>query len=334
MTRPLLVSCYYFKIREGFLCFKIRKRREVRISLTEHTKREIQKQGVKVRSFTITQSSLSLSFRKEVTYSTPKSFLGVDRNASNVTCGNNLSVVQFGLTKVEEIAKTTKQIVRSFRRNDVRIRKIIASKYGIRRTERVKQLLHRVSKEVVELAAINQGAIVFENIEGLRNLYRKGNFQGKNFRARMNSVPWHEIKRQIEYKAAWKGVPVIQLTRNETRGTSKDCPACGERLQEDRFGGGHRRELWCNRCGKWRDRDVVAVMNISHKGWLRFRQSEGEAGEAMVQEPRTEGVLLKVDASKLRNRLGGGTKLAELALIHPTKTLQNLDNPCFERRTT
>jgi hypothetical protein len=40
-------------------------------------------------------------------------------------------------------------------------------------------------------------------------------------------------------------------------------------------------------------------MNISYRGWLRFRQSKGEAGEAMVQEPREEGVLLKVDASKL-----------------------------------
>jgi hypothetical protein len=42
-------------------------------------------------------------------------------------------------------------------------------------------------------------------------------------------------------------------------------------------------------------------MNISYRGWLRFRQPiiKGEAGEAMVQEPRKEGVLLRVDASKL-----------------------------------
>jgi putative transposase len=196
----------------------------------------------------------------------------------------------------------TRQIMRSFKRNDIRIRKVLASKYGRKSSERVKQILHRVSKEIVSLARTSQSAIVFENIEGLRNLYRKGNFQGKNYRARMNSVPWYEIKRQIEYKAAWEGVPVIQLTKGETRGTSKGCPVCGERLQEDRFSRVHNRELWCNKCGKWRDRDVVAVMNISRKGWLRFRQSlKGEAGEAMVQEPRKEGVLLKVDASKLKN---------------------------------
>jgi hypothetical protein len=31
---------------------------------------------------------------------------------------------------------------------------------------------------------------------------------------------------------------------------------------------------------------------------VRFAQSKGEAGEAMVQEPRKNGVILKVDASK------------------------------------
>jgi len=47
--------------------------------------------------------------------------------------------------------------------------------------------------------------------------------------------------------------------------------------------------------------DVLAAMNISHRGWLRFRQSKGEAGEVMVQEPNEKSmVILKVDASKLR----------------------------------
>ena len=58
------------------------------------------------------------------------------------------------------------------------------------------------------------------------------------------------------------------------------------------------RQLWCQKCEKWFDRDMVAVMNISRKGWLRFDHSKGEAGEAMVQEPSKEVVILRVDASK------------------------------------
>jgi putative transposase len=124
------------------------------------------------------------------------------------------------------------------------------AKYGKRRSERVKQVIHHVSKTVVLDAKERQAAIVFEDIKGLRKLYRKGNFQGKNFRAKMNSIPWYEIKRQVEYKAAWEGVPVVQLSKGETRGTSKSCPACGERLQGDRFSKVHYRELWCSKCRK------------------------------------------------------------------------------------
>ena len=48
---------------------------------------------------------------------------------------------------------------------------------------------------------------------------------------------------------------------------------------------------------------MVAVMNISGRGWVRFAQSKGEAGEAMVQERGTGWpLILKVDASKLARR--------------------------------
>jgi len=154
-------------------------------------------------------------------------------------------LAQFNVSKVEEIAETTRKIIQSFKRNDIRKRKALASKYHKRGKERIRQILHRISKSIVQDAKENLSAIIFEDIEGLRTLYKKGNWQGKNFRARMNSVPWYEIKRQTE--------------------------------------------------------DVLAAMNISHRGWLRFRQSKGEAGEVMVQEPNEKSmVILKVDASKLR----------------------------------
>ncbi|MDA4131776.1 MAG: zinc ribbon domain-containing protein, partial [Thaumarchaeota archaeon] len=135
---------------------------------------------------------------------------------------------------------------------------------------------------------------------------RKGNGQTRSFRARMNSWPFHEIKRQIEYKAAWEGVPVIALTKGETKGTTMDCPRCGERLQVPVRGDSeHYRQLWCEVCKKWRNRDLVAVLNISRRGRLRFDRSskEGEAGEAVKGNAEHEGEppILRVDASKLRH---------------------------------
>ena len=212
----------------------------------------------------------------------------MDRNLRNLSVGNQEGITYYDLSKVIEIGENTKDIVRSFKRNDVRIRKEIASKYGKRKTERVKRILHVISKDIVQSAKKNKQAIVFEDIRDIRRMYQKGNYQGKYYRRQMNNHwPFAEIKRQIEYKAQWSGVPIIHLTKAETRGTSSRCYQCGERLQGDRA---RARQLWCQKCEKWFDRDLVAVMNISRRGWLRFDHSsnKGGAGEAMVQEPSKE----------------------------------------------
>ena len=167
--------------------------------------------------------SLSLQFRyrspyrRETAEYIPRSFSGIDRNASNVTYGNHSKAIQFDLSKVEEIARNTKQIVRLFKRNDVRIRRKTNFKVRKKEKERVKQILHKVSKIIVNYLKENQAAATFEDIKYLRSLYRKGNGQGSNFRSRMNSVPWYENKRQIEYKAVWSGVPVYTVNQERNQ---------------------------------------------------------------------------------------------------------------------
>src|SRR5579872_411333 len=122
----------------GYIQFSVGKKQRMRILLNKHTIKLISGIGIKVRSFTITPDSLSLSFRKEVNYHVPRYFFGIDRNASNVTYGNSSRSIQFDLKKVEEIARSTRQIVRSFKRNDVRIRRKLSARYGRRRSERVR----------------------------------------------------------------------------------------------------------------------------------------------------------------------------------------------------
>jgi putative transposase len=236
----------------------------------------------------------------------PTSTVGIDRNLRNLTVGNEEKVTYFDMTKTVKIADNTRDVVRSFKRDDVRVRQSISSKYGKRRSERVKQIIHGVTKLIVKEAKANRQAIVFEEIRGIRSLYRKGNGQGRSFRARMNSWPFHEVKRQVEYKAAWEGVPVITLSRKDTRGTTMDCARCGERLQSPVRGDlEHNRQLRCEKCERWMDRDLVAVLNISRKGRVRFARSstEGEAGEAVRGNAEHDGrpLILRVDASKLHD---------------------------------
>ena len=251
MKKLMLTSCYDFKILNGKLRIPIGDKRFEEIPLVPHTLQALSDPTLKVNSFLLTERTLSLSVSKEITEFEPTDFVGVDRNLRNLTVGNENEITYYDMNKVVEIAETTRSITRSFKRNDARIRKRLYSKYGARRTNRRNQIMHLTSKRVVESALKNRQGIVFEDIREIRNLYQRGNWQGRKYRSKMNSWPFHEIKRQIEYKATWLGVPVIHLTKSETRGTSQTCPKCGERLQS---GKELKRKLWCQRCREMFDR--------------------------------------------------------------------------------
>lgn len=297
-TRPFLVSCYGFKIKKDVLKVPLGGNQYFDIPLNGYVRKILSDPLLKVRSFTLTAANtLSLAVSKEVTTIECTSIAGVDRNLGNLTIGNAEKVVQYDLSKAVDIAQNTVLIMRSFKRNDVKVRTRLYAKYGGRKKNRINQLLHHVSKQIVRYSKENKSAIAFEDIRNIRKLYQRGNYQGRAYRGRLNSWSFAEIKRQIEYKATWEGVPIIQLSVKDTRNTSQLCPRCGKKItQVDR----KLRQLWCEQCKKWMDRDVVAVMNLSIKGLARFASSQGAASEAMVQESHSkEMVILKVDAAKL-----------------------------------
>ena len=303
LKKGILVSCYGFKIMDGKLQVPLGNRQHFDVPLNNHTKGILSDADVTVRSFTLAaNNTVSICYSKEVVEIECATMAGVDRNLRNLTVGSHNEITQYDLSKAVDVAENTRSIVRSFKRNDVRIRKKVAGKYGQRRKNRISQLLHHVSKQVVARAREEKTAIAFEKLTNIRRMYQKGNHQGRNYRSKLNGWSFAEIKRQITYKAQWEGVPVIQLTSAQTRGTSQLCPRCGKRLQEAGYSDViHRRQLWCDECKRWMDRDVVAAMNIATKGGEAFHRSKGDAGEAMKGNPTTP-VILRVDASKLSHQ--------------------------------
>lgn len=291
----MLATYTRFKIVDSVLKVPLGNRRYFDVPLNSYVKSILADPSLQVRSITLTVSNaVSICYSREVKEIECARIEGVDRNLRNLTVGNKENIMQYDLSKTVDVAENTRCIVRSFKRNDVRIRKRVATKYGKRRKNRINQLLHHVSKAVVEKAKQDKAALAFEDIRRIRRLYQRGNGQGTNYRSKLNSWSFSEIKRLITYKAAWEGVPVIQLSVKETRGTSQLCPRCGKRItQVDRF-----RQLYCTECKIWMDRDVVAAMNLSIKGLARFASSQGAAGEARKGNPETP-VILRVDAAKL-----------------------------------
>src|SRR5438445_6451971 len=78
--------------------------------------------------------------------------------------------------------------------------------------------------------------------------------RSRRMNRRLSSWPRGEIHRQIEYKAALAGVPIIKVN---PAWTSKTCPVCGAR-RRDRVG----REFVCLVCDWEMDRQINAGLNI------------------------------------------------------------------------
>jgi putative transposase len=314
----------FFTTMKGRLFVPLRRDKYFDIQLNRHVFEVLE--GKKVRSLTITPDSLSLCYLQDIEPMPIKRIYGVDRNEKNITFGDKERVTKVDMANMVKIRQTTRKIMRSFTRDDVRIRRRLSRKYWKRANHRTDQILHAATNYIVDCAAENGAALAVEDLKGIRKMYRKGNGQGKDYRFRLNSWPHWKAKHRLEYKSAWKGVTVIQLTKSETYGSSSICPTCGERLRNPEKGDvEHARMLWCEKCKIWTDRDVIAALNLSTRGRSRLARSlprsetekegrsqadfasftpieeKGLAGEAMKGNG-TRTLILRVDASKLVRR--------------------------------
>ena len=289
--RPQLATCYGFKISDGTLQLPIKPKSKIRIPLNHHTLQTLSESGLAARSVTLTANTITVSYSKDVQTLEPSGLMGIDTNLDNVTVADsNGSIARHNLAEATEIKAMYREVKSHLNRNDSRVREQVYAKYGVRQRNRVRQLLHRTSKQIIMQAKISRSGIVMERLTGIRKLYRKGNGQGRDYRARMNGWSFAELQRQVEYKARWEGLPVVYV---KPHGTSVKCSICGSRMKPE-----ESRTLKCRSCGFTVDRDVNAARNILAAGMraLRFG-AVAPAGEAMVAVQRRP-----VDAGELTDR--------------------------------
>jgi len=144
----------------------------VYVKLNSHTLQILS--GLSVRSVTLTPDSLCLRYSKETAEIELEGYVGIDRNLDNVTSASTDGTVKtFDLSLPTRI-KTDRIVKSQFKRNDARIRTRIFSKCGERQRNRVRALLHNVSKRIVEDAKTKRYGIVMEKLTGIRRLYQEG----------------------------------------------------------------------------------------------------------------------------------------------------------------
>jgi len=139
-------------------------------------------------------------------------------------------------------------------------------KIGNKERRVTNDILHKISRAIVDEALRNNSMIVLGNLKGIRR-----NKRGRAFNRKLNNgFPYYRLAQFIEYKARWLGIKVIKISESYT---SRTCHRCGHRGL--RVGGLFR----CPSCGYTCNADYNGAMNILKRACGYIPQ----AGAALTQ---------------------------------------------------
>jgi transposase, IS605 OrfB family, central region len=121
-------------------------------------------------------------------------------------------------------AKTVRALRETYftatRRLQKRGSEVLAETYGDEIWEQIDDIIHTVSREVVNhVASVDGGVIVLENLTYIRESMDYGAYMNR----RLHGWAFATLHSQITYKAAEKGIEVVTV---DPRNTSKECHAC------------------------------------------------------------------------------------------------------------
>lgn len=182
-------------------------------------------------------------------------FVGVDLNATShcAVVGDPASgkVIKLG-KQAPHIHKKYKALRSSLQRQGL-YKKLKQTKG--KETRKVKDINHKISKQIVEFAKQNNCGIKLEQLTGIRN-NKKNN---KPFRYTLNSWSYYQLGAMIAYKALLQGIPVQYI---DPAYTSQNCSRCGH------LGKRTGKVFKCDNCGHTGHADVNASFNIAKSNAL------------------------------------------------------------------
>ncbi len=278
------------KIAGGCVELSIKVETRIKIKLSSYVLEKID--GMNLGGITVTPNKIILSYSKKIEEKTPTGYIGIDMNFDNVTtCNTDDRITKHDLSNVGKIKHRCRETVSHFKRNDYRIRKKIAGKYGRIGKNRTNDILHKTSKRIIEAGHVP----VREDLEGISKLWNKKNKRGKNVNFRGKNWRYYELGRQLDYKARWNGIVPIKIN---PKGTSSKCAGCGGKMSNAE----ERRMVRCPVGNITVDRDKHASINILARG-LKVGPV-GSASEAMGMDSHERISLMvknSVDADQLAN---------------------------------
>ena len=194
-------------------------------------------------------------------------FIGVDLNAT----GHCAVVAVPETNKVFMLGKKAQYIHTKYLKYRKRFQRLGAFKLLSRAKRResniAKDLNHKISKKIVQVAVENRAGIKLENLTGIRNNKK----QTKSFRYTLNSWSFYQLKQFVEYKAKKQGIPVVYIAPAYTSQTCSRCGSLGDRKGKS---------FKCPVCGHTTHADINAAFNIA--SWV----VDGRPKRGYLEVPR------------------------------------------------
>jgi putative transposase len=223
-------------------CLKLHLENTIPVEFEKINHAEIDKEFVHI-SVTVTEQPEMIPY---------ENIIGVDRNTTgHIAVSANLTTGQVRMMgKKAQHTHTKYRQLRTAMQNDGQYRKVARIKS--RESRIVKDLNHKISRKLVDMANVQHAALVFEKLTGIRNTKK----QSLSFKPSLHSWSFYQLQTFIEYKAKLLGVPVIYV---DPAYTSQDCSRCGARGQR------YKKAFKCPACGHADHADVNAAFNIAKR---------------------------------------------------------------------
>jgi len=239
---------------------------ELRLVVSQYHRKYLDDMTLSLGSLTVLPDRVIVAFRKDAPKQfVPESALSLDTNERSLDGlfveGDVAKAVKADFPEIAIIQQRhhdRRKRLQKKKTHDRRTSRNLCRREGTREHHRVEYRLHQVADSVLKFAEERRSAIVLEDLKGFKSK------RSKELNRRLSMWPRRKLHQIIEYKAQWRGIPVVKVN---PRNSSRTCPVCG-RIQYSRMG----TEFVCN-CGWHLDRHINASMNL-----LQTAISKGMAG--------------------------------------------------------
>ena len=228
------------------------------VRLKEHRYLPVKSSNIHVLSTTVSEKAgrwfCSVQVGQEIPDPEARSHLpviGVDAGlkvlaaCSDGTVFANPKALAGGLRQLRKLQKSVSRKVKDSNNSRKAKKKVARHHYRISCVR--KDALHKCSDAITKRASI----VVIEDLNVA------GMLKNPNLARAVADASMAELHRQIEYKAAWRGVSVVTASRWFP--SSKTCSACGQIKSKLLLGD---RKYICEFCGLSEDRDFNASINL------------------------------------------------------------------------